>query len=220
MNILIVAPHPDDEVLGAGGTILRYKSEGYKVAWLIVTSISLDLGWEHQQVEKRETEIKKIEGFFNFDKTYNLALPTTKLDTIPIGNIINKVSLVIKDFMPNEVIIPHFGDIHTDHQIVHKAMLSATKSFRYPFIKRILSYETLSETGFGLNPFNQFIPNVFIDISNYIDLKIEAMQIYASEIGKFPFPRSKDSIRSLALYRGTSAGFKAAEAFQLLKEKY
>ena len=102
MNVLIVAPHPDDEVLGAGGTILRYKSEGYKVAWLIVTSISVDLGWPHQQVEIRETEIKKIKSFFKFDKTYDLALPTTKLDTIPITDIISKASFVIKDFMPNE----------------------------------------------------------------------------------------------------------------------
>ena len=122
--------------------------------------------------------------------------------------------------MPNEVIVPHSGDIHTDHQIVNKALLSATKSFRCPFIKRILSYETLSETDFNLNPYSKFIPNVFIDISHYIEEKIKAMHIYASEIDKFPFPRSEEAIRSLALQRGASAGFKAAEAFQLLKEKY
>lgn len=219
MKILVVAPHPDDEVLGAGGTLLRYKSEGNSIAWLIVTGITADFGWSSDKIAERDLEIEKVTKFFNFDVVYNLKLPTTKLDTLPIGDIVQKISDVIKDFSPDEILIPHLGDIHTDHQVVHNAVLSCTKWFRYPFVKKILAYETISETDFGLDVSRQFVPNVFVDISNFLEDKIKVMEIYSSEMGIFPFPRSKISIESLARYRGSSSGFKAAEAFQLLRER-
>ncbi len=125
----------------------------------------------------------------------------------------------INKFSPDEIYIPHLGDVHTDHQIVHKAIMSCTKAFRYPCVKRVLVYETLSETDFGLELGAQFVPNVFVDISEFLEKKLQAMEIYASEMGTFPFPRSVLSIRSLAHYRGSSSGFAAAEAFQLLRER-
>jgi LmbE family N-acetylglucosaminyl deacetylase len=219
MKILVVAPHPDDEVLGAGGTLLRYKLEGNSIAWLIVTGIFEDFGLSPHKIAERDDEISKISKYFNFDEVHNLKLSTTKLDTLPMENIVQKVSDVIKSFGPDEILIPHLGDIHTDHQVVHNAVLSCTKWFRYPFIKRIVSYETISETDFGLDASRQFFPNVFVDISNFLDDKIKAMEIYSSEMGDFPFPRSKISIESLARYRGSSSGFYAAEAFQLLRER-
>tara|TARA_B100000780_G_scaffold277400_1_gene248024 strand:- start:3629 stop:4291 length:663 start_codon:yes stop_codon:yes gene_type:complete len=219
MKILVVAPHPDDEVLGAGGTILRYKSEGHSVAWLIVTKISDDFGWTPEQIIKREVEISSIQKFYDFDEVFELGFPTTKLDTVPMAEIVEDISNVIKTFCPDELLIPHLGDIHTDHQIIHKAILSCTKWFRYPFIKRILSYETLSETDFGLDASTHFIPNVYIDISDFLERKIKSMEIYSSEMGSFPFPRSRTSMESLARYRGSSSGFEAAESFQLLRER-
>ncbi len=219
MKILIVAPHPDDEILGAGGSILRYKSEGHSVAWLIVTGISEDFGWSADKIAQREKEIKEVSNYFNFDEVYNLKLPTTQLDTIPRSKIVEKISDVVKDFCPDEILVPHLGDIHSDHEVVHNAVLSCTKWFRFPFVKRIMAYETISETDFGLNPSQQFIPNTFIDISEFLDAKLKATEIYSSEMGDFPFPRSKISIESLARYRGSSSGYKAAEAFQLLRDR-
>lgn len=219
MKVLVVAPHPDDEVLGAGGTLLRYKSEGRSIAWLIVTGITEDFGWSPEKISEREIEIEKVSKFFNFDKVYNLKLPTTKLDTLPIGSIVQKISDVINDFSPDEILVPHLGDVHTDHHVVHNAVVSCAKWFRYPFVKKILSYETISETDFGLDFSRQFSPNVFVDISSFLDDKIKIMSVYSSELGVFPFPRSKISIESLARYRGSSSGFKAAEAFQLLRER-
>lgn len=219
MKILVVAPHPDDEVLGAGGTLLRNKSEGNSIAWLIITGVSEDIGWSPEKISERDKEIDKISKFFNFDAVYKLNFPATRLDTIPIGDIVNKISEVIRSYSPDEVLIPHSGDIHTDHQIVFKAVLSCTKWFRFPFVGRILAYETISETELSLDASRQFTPNVFIDISNYLNDKIKAMEIYASEMDVFPFPRSRTSIESLARYRGSSSGFKAAEAFQLLRER-
>jgi len=139
-------------------------------------------------------------------------------DDLMCAGALLKISEVVNDFKPDEVLIPHLGDIHSDHRIIHEALLSCTKWFRYNFVKRILSYETLSETNFGLNANEQFCPNVYFNISGYLDLKIKAMEIYSSEIEAFPFPRSKIAIKSLAKYRGSTSGFEAAEAFQLLRE--
>lgn len=219
MKILVVAPHPDDEVLGAGGTLLRHKLEGNTLAWLIATDMTEDFGWSTDQINIRQKEIAEVSSFFNFDEVYNLRLPPAKLDVLPLADIIAKISDVIYKFEPDEILIPHSGDIHTDHQIVHFATLSCTKWFRYPFLKKVLSYETISETNFGLDPSRKFNPNVYVDISNFLSSKIRAMNIYSGEIDNFPFPRSEVAIESLARYRGSSSGFLAAEAFQLLLER-
>ncbi len=219
MKTLVIAPHPDDEVLGVGGTLLRRKSEGHSLAWLIVTGINEEHGWPQDKIERRDEEISRVHAFFKFDQVFNLRLPTTKLDSLPRGELVQKLSQCIHAFEPNEIFVPHVGDVHSDHNVVFQAAASCTKSFRYPFVKRILSYETLSETDFNLVSSTAFQPNVYFDISDFLDKKLEAMSIYNSEMGEFPFPRSRVSIESLARFRGSSSGFKAAEAFQLLRER-
>jgi len=217
---IVVAPHPDDEVLGAGGTILRRKAEGAKVAWLIVTSISKEWGWSKEKVDQRADEIKRISDLFDFDEVFTLNFLTTQLDRVPMSELVTKVSSVFSSFMPEEVFVPHPSDIHTDHLMVFNAVASCTKWFRYPSIKRILAYETLSETEFSLTNGNAFHPNYFIDITPFIADKLKAMSIYSSEVGEFPFPRSNAAIKALAELRGAASGFNAAEAFELLRERY
>jgi LmbE family N-acetylglucosaminyl deacetylase len=219
MKVLVVAPHPDDEVLGVGGTILNYKSKGASVAWLIATDLQEDHGWSKHEISERRAEINKVSKFFDFDEVYKLGFPTTRLDTVPLGDIVKKISEVVISFRPDEIFVPHLGDVHSDHKVINSAVLSCTKWFRYPFIKRVLAYETISETEFGLDNCHSFVPNVFVDISEFLDLKVKAMEIYSSEISSFPFPRSRISIEALARYRGSSSGFSAAEAFLLLRER-
>ena len=115
-------------------------------------------------------------------------------------------------------LIPSFSDAHSDHRVVSEAVISSSKWFRLKGIKRILSYETLSETSFGLSRGNNFNPNVFIDISPFLKQKIKVMNIYKSELGLPPFPRSEENIKALATIRGSESGYLAAEAFELLKE--
>ena len=218
-SIIVVAPHPDDEVLGVGGTLLRRKKEGAKVAWLIVTGISIEAGWEEKNVRQRRNEINKITTLFGFDSVFELNYPTTQLDHIPMSNLVAAISNVFKTFQPEEVFVPHPSDVHTDHRMVFDAVASCAKWFRYPSIKRVLAYETLSETDFGLGISQAFRPNVFVDIERYLSDKLCAMDIYASEVGEHPFPRSYDAIRALATLRGAASGFKAAEAFELLRER-
>ena len=219
MKTLVIAPHPDDEILGPGGTLLRRKSEGDSIAWLIVSEMSLDDGWSNEKINSRKKEIVEINNFFKFDYLYNLGFPTTKVNTIPMSEIVQKIFNVIDLYKPDELLIPHSGDVHSDHVIVSKAAISCSKWFRSPSIKRILSYETLSETEFGLANNNKFHPNFFIDISEFLEKKIQAMEIYNSETGNFPFPRSRVSIESLARIRGSASGFKAAESFELLMQR-
>ena len=221
MKILVIAPHPDDELLGCGGTLLRRKSEGAILGWVIMTKISEDTGWSKNSVQERENEIEQVRKGLGVqpEHLFQLGFPTTKLDTFPMGELIAKVSEVFQTFQPEEVFIPHQGDVHSDHRITFEAVSACTKWFRYPSVKRVLSYETLSETEFSLDSTKTFHPNVFVDISDYFGQKLELLRIYASELGEFPFPRSETAIQALAQFRGSSSGFENAEGFELLLER-
>jgi LmbE family N-acetylglucosaminyl deacetylase len=204
MKTLVVAPHPDDEV--------------HSTAWLIVTSMSIEGGWGEDQITQRSREIKEITEMFGFEEVYELKYPTTLLDTIPARQLVQSVSNVFEEFEPDEIFVPHWGDVHSDHRSVFSAVSSSSKWFRSASIKRIFAYETPSETNFSLVPSEIFVPNTYVDISQYLDLKVEAMKIYGSEVGLHPFPRSESSIRALATIRGAAAGVDFAESFQLVRQ--
>lgn len=218
-KILIVAPHPDDESLGCGGTILRYKYEGASIHWLIVTGMSEEQGFSKKQILIRDAEIKKTQKKYKFNSVTRLDFIPSRLDTLPLSDIINKISLSVQNIAPDTVFTPYRNDAHSDHKIVFDAVMSATKSFRHPSIKRVLAYETISETDYGMKPEDGgFRPNVYIDISNYLDEKLNILDIFESEIGDFPFPRSRKAIKALASLRGSQCNSQSAEAFMLIKE--
>ena len=218
IRTLVVAPHPDDEVLGVGGTLLRRKKEGAAIGWLIMTKVSVELGWSDEKVEQRKDELKQITELFGFDSVFELDFSTTQLDLAPMGNLVNAISDVFKSFEPSEIFVPHPSDIHSDHRITFDAVTSCTKWFRSPTIRRVLAYETLSETDFSMSTSQRFQPNVFVNIEDQLQEKLRALSVYSSELGEFPFPRSNTAISALAALRGASSGFKAAEAFELLRE--
>jgi len=215
---MIVAPHPDDEVLGAGGTLHRRKSEGNQIGWLIMTQMGGDESYSVEDKRRRNLEIEEVKHFFNFDFIEQLDFETKKLCEIPTSILVKNVSRSLSEFAPDELLIPHYSDVHSDHKITFNVIASCTKWFRNSHVRRVLSYETLSETGFGLGREASFNPNYFVDITTFLDSKVKAMEIYSSEIEEFPFPRSGEAIESLAKYRGASAGVKAAEAFELLRD--
>lgn len=189
------------------------------MAWLIATGISVQAGWGEEKVKQRADEIKRIAELFGFDEVFALNFPTTQLDRVPISDLVTGISDVFKSFEPEEVFVPHPFDVHTDHHRVFEAAASCAKWFRHSSVKRVLAYETISETDFGLGAGQGFRPNVFVDIEPFLNDKLRAMDIYASELGAFPFPRSHEAIRALAALRGAASGFKAAEAFELLRER-
>lgn len=214
-KILVVAVHPDDETLGCGGTLLKHKTNGDEIHWLICTTANIS----HNYYKKREAEINKVSKLFNFNSVNKLLLEPTKVDQYSMAEIIEKISKIINKIKPNIIYLPFKEDIHTDHKKIFEASYSCTKSFRRSFIKKIYMMETLSETEFApsINKDN-FIPNTFVDISKFLDKKIQIIKVYKSEINKHPFPRSVKSIKALAAYRGSTSGYKFAESFVLLKE--
>jgi len=161
-----------------------------------------------------------VKDAIGFNAMYNLRLLPTRLDELPVTSIVEKFSAVFRDFEPEEVLIPHRGDAHSDHRVVFDAAVACTKWFRYPSVRRVLAYETPSETDFGLGEGTGFMPNFFVDICAQLEAKIAALRIYESELGTFPFPRSVDAVRAIAAVRGAAAGFQAAEAFVLLRERH
>jgi len=220
MRVMVIAAHPDDETLGCGGTLLSHLKAGDETHWLIVTRICENLGYSAARVSKRQEEIKRVAAEYRFTTIHELGFYTAMLDTVPIVDLIAKISRVFSEVSPEIVYTVFEGDPHTDHRIVSSAVASSTKWFRIPSIRRILAYETLSETGIVQNfQGKTFGPTSYYDIGEFLDRKIEIMNIYKSEIGDFPFPRSDKAIRDIAAMRGAQAGFEAAEAFILLRER-
>ena len=218
-KVLVIAPHPDDETLGCGGTLFRHKANGDEIYWLIVTGISVDIGWSNDVVKKRDNEINIVAKKYGFSNVFNLRLATTKIDTLPVSDLIEEISNVYKKVEPDIIYMPFAYDVHTDHQIIAKALQSTFKWFRYPHIKKVYMYETPSETEFNFVENKLFRPKVFVNISLYLEDKIEVMKIYAGEMGEFPFPRSEKIMRALSALRGSQSGFESAEAFELVYER-
>lgn len=214
-KILVVAVHPDDETLGCGGTLLKHKSNGDEIHWLIATTVDKS----HHYYNKREIEIEEVSELYNFDSVHNLRLKTMQVDEYSMSELIGKISKVVKEIKPNIIYLPFKGDVHSDHRKIFEAAYSCTKSFRYPFIKKIYMIETLSETEFAPSTKeDSFIPNVFIDIKEFFEKKINIMKVYKSEFDEHPFPRSIKNLEALARLRGATCGCEYAESFVLLKE--
>lgn len=216
-KILVVSPHPDDETLGAGGTLLKSKKEGNSIFWLNFTDMSEDYRYSSRDVAIRQAEIRKVQKAYSFDGFYNLGLKPAGLGTYSMTELIEKVKPIICSIEPNTVILPFKNDIHTDHGIVFDVVFSLTKVFRFPGIKKILAYEVISETDYAM-PSGVFLPNYFVDITDYLQKKLRIMSIYEGQMAKPPFPRCHENIEALARVRGSAAGCRFAESFMLIKE--
>jgi len=216
VKVLVIAPHPDDEVLGCGGTIAKHNKQGDEIYLCIVTK-AYTPDWTEEFIENRKKEIENATRILGIKKVYYLNFPTVKLDTLPQKQLNDAISKVVEEIKPKVVYIPYKGDLNRDHRIVFEASLVATRPIGNNTTRRILSYEVLSETEWGMS-IEVFVPNVYVDISDTIEIKLEAMKAYESELRPYPHPRSLEAIESLARRRGTEAGLKFAEAFVLIRE--
>ena len=221
-NILFVAVHPDDETLGCGGAILKHKDNGDNIYWMIITAPTLNhpYGFNQDFIKKRNDLVKQIAGEYTFDKVIQLNQPTQLLHAVDLRELIIDIDEAINDVQSNVIYMMFNNDVHSDHRIAFNAVYSCTKNFRRPYIEKIYMYEALSETEFApALQSSSFIPNVYIDVTDYFEKKIEIMKLYDTEIMAEPLPRSISSIRALGRYRGSRIGVEYAEAFMLLFEK-
>ena len=214
-NILVLAVHPDDETLGCGGTLLKHKANGDNIHWLIATQTDP----QGEFFQKRKEEIALVAKAYGFASVHHLELQSMRVDEYSMSTLIAKISQIITQVKPEILYLPFKNDVHSDHRKIFEAAYSCTKSFRYPFIEKIYMMETLSETEFAPSTTDEsFIPNVFVDVSGYLEEKIAIMKLYKREMAEHPFPRSEQNMRALATLRGATAGCEYAESFMLLKE--
>lgn len=217
-RILAIAPHHDDEIIGLGGTLLKHIDAGEEVFVCIVSNgVPPLFSVEDADISREETKV--CHKYMGISKTYIFDLPAAMLETVERYRLNSMFVEMIQEVKPQVVYIPHYGDMQKDHQIVTDAAMVALRPKYDHVIKKIYGYETLSETGWNIpNVQNEFIPNAFVDISEYLDKKLECMGFYKSQLADFPHARSLEAIEHLARYRGALMGMKAAEAFMVIRE--
>ena len=218
MKILVISPHPDDETLGAGATLLKLKDLGHDIYWLNVTNAKKEYGYSNERITSRNKEIETVASLYQVSGFYNLELEPAGLQKYDMGELISKFKSVFEEVKPEVLFMPYRYDVHSDHRIIYDAVYSCTKAFRAPYLKKVLAMEILSETDQSQME-NGFVPNVFVDVTDYIDKKIEIMGTYASEVDASPFPRNAEAIKGLAAYRGATSYYKYAESFYLIKSR-
>lgn len=220
MKVLVISVHPDDEALGCAGSIFRHKAEGDEVEWLIVTAGD-EKRYPREVLEQKVSEVNALAEHYGMSRVHWLKKPTTLLDTLPIGELIEAIGDVIKEAAPEVVYLVHDGDVHTDHHAAFTATMSVLKAFymKQLGVRRVLSYETLSSTDAAPpQPHRAFLPTVYQDITPHLEKKLETMALYSSESQSDLDPRGASAIEALARYRGASIGVKYAEAFMLIRE--
>lgn len=218
-RILVFAPHPDDEILGVGGTIARNIKEGNKVYVCVITKGMPPLFNDIQMNQQNQDDAKRCHQFLGITKSFFLDFPAADLESVKRFELNGRILDVIKEVRPDEVFIPHIGDMQKDHQIVVDACMVALRPKYFPQVKKILAYETLSETDWNLpNVTNAFIPNVFINIEDTLEIKKEALSFFSQQVSDFPDTRSIEAVVALARHRGALMHWCAAEAFMLIRE--
>ena len=218
MDVLVVAAHPDDETFGCGGTLLKHASKGDDLNWLIATNVFEEHGFSSERVARRRVEIQTVGQEYGFKNIIELSYPTMKLDTIPMLDLVRRISKVINEIHPEVVYLPNRSDVHSDHRVCFEAAYACTKSFRFKSVRKVLMYECLSESEYApALASTAFIPNYFCDISDFMQQKINILSIYESELGDHPFPRSVENVKALSTFRGATCGCRYAEAVVVLK---
>jgi len=220
MNILVIAAHPDDEVLGVGGTIARHVDEGDNV-FSSILAYGVASRYDESMVEKQKKKALAAAHILGIKETvfFGLGGAEIRFDELSFRDVIKPIEECISRFKPDIIYTHHRGDSNTDHQVTFKATVSAARTINPFVVKKFLCYETLSSTD-QAPPFVEyaFLPNVFINVEKYIEKKLEAMKCYDIELREYPHPRSLESIKFQAKVWGHKAACNAAEAFVLVRE--
>jgi len=218
MKVLVFAPHPDDEILGVGGTIAKRTQNKDEVYVCVVTRGVMPL-YDDAGIQIIQAQCREADRKLGVSETIFLDFPAVMLETVPRYEFNGRISEVVQQIKPDEVYIPHRGDMQLDHKMVVDATMVALRPKYAHAIKRIYAYETLSETGWDIpNTVNEFIPNVYENISGTLQVKLDAMAVIQSQLAPFPAARSLEAIEYLAKYRGSTINCFAAEAFALIRE--
>jgi LmbE family N-acetylglucosaminyl deacetylase len=222
-SILIVAAHPDDEILGCGGTMARLANEGAEVRIAILAEGMTSRYQQRDQANQKELShlhgnAQQAADSVRAKELVLCKLPDNRLDTVPLLEVVKLVEDLIEKFNPAVIYTHHSGDLNVDHGVVNRAVLTATRPVPGQRVRDIYAFEVPSSTEWAFQRLEPtFRPNVFVDITATLDTKVSALACYDTETRKFPHPRSPEAIRAIAMRWGSVAGFQAAEAFELIR---
>ncbi len=219
-KILVVAAHPDDEILGQGATIRRFVEEGKEVRAIILgTGLTSRRDTEESELSFLKECAKKSADIIGYKSIDFFDFPDNKFDSIPLLDIIKCINVCIKKYSIDTIFTHHYGDLNIDHQKTFEATITAARPFNGCDVSEIYAFETLSSTEWNFKyGDNTFKPNFFVDVCNTIKYKLKAMECYVSEGGEFPHPRSIKAIEVSALRWGSCCDRKYAEAFELIRK--
>ena len=219
-RVLVVAAHPDDEVIGCGGTIAKLTKNGVEVSLLVLGGVTTSRYKDNKKEEdwKKSKYIDELESSSRLLEIKNIFrenLDDNRFDTYPLLDIVKKIEKIKMDVSPEYVFTHWHSDLNIDHEITHRAVLT---SFRPDINKHvnILAFEVLSSSEWSVNH-NKFQPHIYVDISSFIEKKLDAMRCYKSEIREYPYPRSIDGIKIHAHARGLEVCLDYAEAFMFMR---
>lgn len=217
-TVLVVAAHSDDEALGCAGTIARHVAEGDTVyAVFLADGVSSRDGHDQEELERRikaTEQARQILGIHSFEY---LGLPDNKLDSLPLIDIIQPLENAISRIDPDIIYTHHNGDLNVDHRLAHQAVLTACRPLPNSSVREILTFEVMSSTEWNSPNHLPFLPNLFVDVSQYMEKKVASLQAYALEMRDSPHSRSVEHLKCLAQHRGHCVGVEAAEAFMVMR---
>ncbi len=214
MRILVISSHPDDEVIGAGGTIARHVAGGDDVYWCVVTQ-GYGPEMSHAELAKTRQQVYTVQHLLGIKDVSFCGFPTVKLNSIPHRDLATALQDEVDKTEPEVVYTTPYCDVNVDHRLVCEATMVATRPLPGSTVRKVLSYEIAPTTRFAIEP---FAPNVYVDISAFLSDKLEAMACYETELREFPHPRSLKGLELFARERGLSVGTEAAECFYLIRE--
>ena len=223
MSVLVVAAHPDDEILGCGGTIARLAREGHQVRIAILAE-GISSRYAHRedadpgQLQHLHAQAQQAGNKVGAREVVLCKLPDNRLDTVPLLEVVKLVEELVARFRPEVIYTHHPGDLNVDHGVVHRAVLTATRPVAGQCVSEIYAFEVPSSTEWAFQRLEpSFRPNVFVDITKTLETKIDALACYDTEMRKFPHPRSAEALRAIATRWGSVVGLPAVEAFELIR---
>jgi len=220
-KILVVAAHPDDEVLGCGGTISRHVDNGDEVHVVFMSDgvSSREIKEYDDEIQYRKESAVSSSGILGVESVIFLGFPDNRMDTLAMLDIVKQLEEVFNNIKPSVVYTHFYGDLNIDHRITYQAVMTVCRPLPGQTVKEIYIFEIPSSTGWlSQSQESTFCPNRFIDISNMIDRKMKALNAYKKEMCKFPHFRSTKGIKLMAQLRGVSVGISAAESFMVVRQ--
>lgn len=222
-SVLVIAAHPDDELLGVGGTVRRLVDEGVCARAVILAEGLTSRG--DKRADTDQLELKELQkdaraaaievGYTSIDFC---GFPDNRMDGVDLLDIVKVVSRFVEKYQPDTIFTHHHGDLNIDHRLTCEAVLTACRPVKNYKVQRIYTFETPSSTEWNYTYSEPFLPSVYFDISDTLEVKLKGMACYTSESATSPHPRSQEALEALGRYRGSNVGFEAAEAFMLIRE--